>query len=677
MLRTRTTKTLLRASALLLGALVPSLLAAVSSGLHAQAPGPSNPLASLKTVPVPEPPNLGEFVRDRQAALRLGKALFWDMQVGSDGVTACASCHYGAGADTRTRNQISPGLLRVAPDGAPNPDNTFTLGGPNRYLKESDFPFHRLKDVNNRNGSVLADSNDVASSQGVFLYRFQDIVPGSDVDAATWVQDLVFQVGGVNVRRVAPRNTPSVINAVFNHRNFWDGRAQNDFNGVNPFGSRDPDARVLAADGRGNVGLVQVRLPNASLASQAVGPPLSHFEMSAEGRTFTDIGRKLGSKTGKKVLALPPLGKQLIARDDSVLGGVSRYPSPGLLQTYRQMIQASFHPKWWNSPMVVRIEADGGLTFLSRPDGPQGTDEYGIDEFNFSLFFGIAVQMYEATLVANDTPVDRYLEGNTGALTAAQKRGLALFQGKANCVSCHGGPEMTNASVRNVVNQRLERMLLGDNKSAVYDNGFYNIGVRPTAEDLGLGAADPWGNPLSDTRLAQRGLFTDPNLTPAVAPNERTAVDGAFKTPGLRNVALTAPYFHNGGQLTLMQVVEFYNRGGDRRGPDGNDTTGFGPNGSNLDTDVRSLGLTATEKADLVAFLEALTDERVRYRRAPFDHPQLFVPNGHPWDPGNPSVVLRDAWTGNARDQFVEVPAVGQSGGALLSTFRENLNRSR
>jgi hypothetical protein len=78
-----------------------------------------------------------------------------------------------------------------------------------------------------------------------------------------------------------------------------------------------------------------------------------------------------------------------------------------------------------------------------------------------------------------------------------------------------------------------------------------------------------------------------------------------------------------------------------------------------------------------VAFLEALTDERVRYRRAPFDHPQLFVPNGHPWDPANPSAVLRDAATGNARDEFVEVPAVGQGGGAPLGTFRENLSRSR
>ncbi|MDQ3620981.1 MAG: hypothetical protein M3463_00605 [Verrucomicrobiota bacterium] len=231
--------------------------------------------------------------------------------------------------------------------------------------------------------------------------------------------------------------------------------------------------------------------------------------------------------------------------------------------------------------------------------------------------------------------------------------------------------------MRNVVNQRLERMVMGDGRQAVYDNGFYNIGVRPTIEDLALGEIDPFGNPLSDTRMAQRGLFTDTKLSPPINPSERAAVDGAFKTPSLRNIALTAPYFHNGGQLTLAQVVDFYNRGGDRTGRVGLDSTGFEPNPSNLDADITRLGLTAAEKTDLVAFLGGLTDERVRYRRAPFDHPQLFVPNGHPWDRANPTgAVLQNSATGNARDSFVEVIAVGRNGGTPLRTFRENLSPS-
>ena len=84
------------------------------------------PLASLKTVPTPEPKNLMRFVRDRAAAIVLGKALFWDQQVGSDG-QACASCHFHAGADSRLKNQLSPGLNAG--------DTTFQLGGPNYTVK--------------------------------------------------------------------------------------------------------------------------------------------------------------------------------------------------------------------------------------------------------------------------------------------------------------------------------------------------------------------------------------------------------------------------------------------------------------------------------------------------------------------------------------------------------------
>jgi hypothetical protein len=181
--------------------------------------------------------------------------------------------------------------------------------------------------------------------------------------------------------------------------------------------------------------------------------------------------------------------------------------------------------------------------------------------------------------------------------------------------------------------------------AAIYDNGFNNTGVRPTLEDLGIGDVDPFGNPLSLSRLAQRDGSID--------PNEVVVADGGFKVPGLRNVELTAPYFHNGGQLTLEQVVEFYNRGGDFNGL------------PNLDPDIQNLGLSEQNKADLVAFLKGLTDERVRDQKAPFDHPQLFIPNGHP---GNQASVTNDD-TGKATDTLLEIPAVGRNGGTPLPTF--------
>src|SRR5574340_1267686 len=66
---------------------------------------------SLKTIPVPEPALLFNYVANRNAAIQLGKALYWDMQVGSDGVQACATCHFHAGADSRFRNQLNPDIL--------------------------------------------------------------------------------------------------------------------------------------------------------------------------------------------------------------------------------------------------------------------------------------------------------------------------------------------------------------------------------------------------------------------------------------------------------------------------------------------------------------------------------------------------------------------------------------
>jgi hypothetical protein len=125
--------------------------------------------------------------------------------------------------------------------------------------------------------------------------------------------------------------------------------------------------------------------------------------------------------------------------------------------------------------------------------------------YNFSLFFGLAIQAYEATLISDETPFDHYIEGDSSALSAEQQRGLALFFGSARVLELPRRAFFSNASITRVQNQPLERMLLGDDQLATYDNGYYNIGVRPTAEDLGVGGVDPFGLPLSNTGLAQLG----------------------------------------------------------------------------------------------------------------------------------------------------------------------------
>jgi cytochrome c peroxidase len=291
------------------------------------------------------------------------------------------------------------------------------------------------------------------------------------------------------------------------------------------------------------------------------------------------------------------------------------------------------------------------------------TGEYTQIEANFSLFFGLAVQLYQATLVSDQTPYDRFAAGDSTAMTALQRQGLFLFFTKAKCADCHSGPEFTSASVNNIENLRVEPMGFGREDRFVYDAGFYNLGVRPTLEDISLGDTDPFGYPFSEARLLSNfgpDVYRQVVGHPAPMPingDEVVISDGLYKTPSLRNVDMTAPYFHNGGFRTLNEVVDFYNRGGDFHQQ----------NGKDVHPTMVPLGLTSTEKNALVAFLKALTDERVRYHRAPFDHPQLFIPNGHV----GTTVSSRDNGLGHAVDVTVELPATGRTGGRPLPNFLE------
>jgi len=173
----------------------------------------------------------------------------------------------------------------------------------------------------------------------------------------------------------------------------------------------------------------------------------------------------------------------------------------------------------------------------------------------------LAIGTYERTLISGQSAWDDFLAGNQAALTQQQQQGRAIFFGQGNCGACHGGQLLTN-------------------------NTFRNIGVRPIQEDLGRGAIT--GNP---------------------------ADNGRFKVPSLRNVALRAPYFHNGGAANLTAVVDFYNRGGDFF--------------VNQDPLIQPLGLTLQQRQALVAFLQAFTDPRVANETAPFDRPSLYSESNH------------------------------------------------
>jgi cytochrome c peroxidase len=623
----------------------------------------------LRAVPVPRPSNLADFVSDPVIAIALGKAFFWDMQVGSDGVQACASCHFRAGADPRSKNQVSPGLKHV-----PTADLTFSTGpGPNYQLHTSDFPLSRLAIPGVRGNLNLAtDSNDAVSSQGVHHLVDHSFDPQG------------FRVDWINTRRVEPRNTPSVINAVFNHRQFWDGRANNVFNGVNHVGTRDPDAKLFRADDPKAPIEVRVELQNSSLASQAVAPIVSDLEMSSPGRNRLDVAADLAKARrdqGKRINKVRPLGNQLVSLSDSVLGSMSRWPQTGLLlNSYDRMIRTAFQEKWWKSKEVIRVNPDGSKTLVEKNDGECDdsncdANEYSLMQYNFSLFFGIAVQLYEATLISDDTPWDRFRRENpdlnpwTNVSPHFISR-LALFganlfndrtRGPSNirCSNCHEQNELTDASARRIA--AAPNGPVRNRDGNIIDKGFNNVGVRPTDDDLGVGASDAFG-PISFTRKLFPTLPTLPFTFDGASVTKGFGVEGAFKVPSLRNVALTAPYFHNGDVFTLRETVEFYSRGGNVAPIRALDGTIIEPLG---------IPLLTTEEVDaIVAFLETLTDERVLYQRAPFDHPQIFVPNGHPGNSSNTTDANHD---GRADDVLIEIPAVGAAGGNPLPGFLQGV----
>jgi len=151
-----------------------------------------------------------------------------------------------------------------------------------------------------------------------------------------------------------------------------------------------------------------------------------------------------------------------------------------------------------------------------------------------------AIASFERTIVSGEAPFDRWVQGQSDAISASAKRGFELFTNEANCVACHSGFNFT-------------------------DGSFHNIGV-----------IDP--GPADNGRFAVKPL---------------KAMRGAFKTPTLRDIALTAPYMRNGIYRTLEEVVEHYVRGGDVR--------------ENLSAEIHPLNLSAQDKRDLVEFMLTLT----------------------------------------------------------------------
>jgi cytochrome c peroxidase len=164
-----------------------------------------------------------------------------------------------------------------------------------------------------------------------------------------------------------------------------------------------------------------------------------------------------------------------------------------------------------------------------------------------------AIAAFERTVVSNGSRFDKWLAGDRRAITPQEWRGFQLFKAadKGNCMACHSGPNFT-------------------------DNGFHNIGVAQDEPDAG--------------RFKVRAL---------------PSMKSAFKTPTLRDIELTAPYFHDGSAATLRDVMAHYNRGGDKRVA------------GTIAPEVHPLNLTESEIDDLVAFMKTLTGAPRRVELTP------------------------------------------------------------
>jgi cytochrome c peroxidase len=192
---------------------------------------------------------------------------------------------------------------------------------------------------------------------------------------------------------------------------------------------------------------------------------------------------------------------------------------------------------------------------------------------------GRALASYERTLVSGDSPFDRFMAGDEKALNESERRGWSLFNGKGRCMSCHG----FNAT-----------------QSFFTDNRFHNIGIAAHKADF-VDLATKARRMVETGNLKQideLAIQTDLSELGRFLVTKNYSDTGAFKTSPLRNIALTAPYMHDGSLPTLWDVMDHYNKGGIQN--------------PFLDGGMQRLGLTEGEIDDLVAFLGTLSSSDLK-----------------------------------------------------------------
>lgn len=502
------------------------------------------------------------------------------------------------------------------------------------------------------------------------------------------------------LRHVLERNSPTVINAALSDRLYHDGRASAVFNGYDHLGDdagTDGFGKWMCVNDR--LVRVLIRIPDSAAASQATAPLLSASEMSWFGRQYHHVARKILDSVplaGQQVHPNDSLLRNWLS-DDADLAGSSGRHDGTIRTTYRELIRTAFHRKWWQAPTMLKVRERDALTgdavVLSQM------------EANFSLFWGLAIQEYEKRLISDDSEFDRLMSLRRRGQSLPKDEhtenillGFRVFNDHA-CADCHSPPEFAGGTFATVfgpmlefegpldaVNAdteenefvnwlaareegmvpdfRIESMpFRPDLGPRIYDAGYYNVGVssdrpgdcgydpgnggfvRPpidVTESTLLSIRERFGSGLPVELLNRRPYLSHSH---ARRLDERTSVaTGAFRAGTLRNITLTAPYFHNGAAEDLDAVLEHYR---------GQPTEVAEPQQQNdspaqsdcnrhiFHADNRFLHPAMMAHGDepmetdvphdatafVRAFFESLTDPRVKAAAAPFDHPSLAVPN--------------------------------------------------
>ncbi|CAN5234731.1 cytochrome c peroxidase [soil metagenome] len=226
---------------------------------------------------------------------------------------------------------------------------------------------------------------------------------------------------------------------------------------------------------------------------------------------------------------------------------------------------------------AARFPAAGKPGQVAWDTGTTGPDQLIVNRIFAN--YGKALQAYIRLLVSRSSDVDKYVGGTYAALSTNEKEGARLFIGKAKCITCHSGPNMA-------------------------DTNFYSLVVPQTgahvpAADLGRFTDVA---PLLSSAFNTNGVFSDDATTGKLTGLVQDASQkGQFRTKSLRGVGRSAPYMHSGQLATLEAVVDFYDVGGGDPGDAG----------AVKDSKLTALGLTAPEKANLVAFMKKLDGESV------------------------------------------------------------------